>query len=359
METADEAYSNYKTQAISLFLENLLFDSKEMPKVSIIIPVWKNHLMLEDSFRYLSAQVFDDFEIVIVDNGSNENTLNELLKHWQNLDIFIKRFDKNKGYAVANNAGASLARGMWLVLLNDDAFPQPDWLEKLIETANKNSEYSFFASCQVQYNSPELLDGAGDAYHITGLAWRRLYNRPVQLFRQEGGEIFSVCPAAAMYSREEFLKVGGFDEDYFSYFEDVDLGFRLRLSGAKCLYVPEAVVRHVGSASTGKRSDFSVYYGYRNMIWTFVKNMPSPYFWIFLPLHIITLFFFFVYLTMRGQGRAISRAIWDALHGLPKALAKRKIIQRDVKIKPQDLLKVMSTGLLEPYREFINRNRSK
>src|SRR4030095_6314337 len=110
----------------------------------------------------------------------------------------------------------------------------------------------------------------------------------------------------------------GFDEDYFSYFEDVDLGFRLRLAGKKCLYVPEAIVHHVGTASTGKRSDFSVYYGYRNLIWTFVKDMPSPLFWIFLPLHIGTMLFFVVYLTSRGQGKVILKAIVDATRGLRK-----------------------------------------
>ena len=152
--------------------------------------------------------------------------------------------------------------------------------------------------------------------------------------------------------------MGGFDEDYFSYFEDVDLGFRLRLSGAKCLYVPDAVVHHVGSASTGKRSDFSVYYGYRNLIWTFFKDMPSPYFWLFLPLHISAILFFAIFLTLRGQGRAIWKAVFDALRGLPKILAGRKLIQKNIKVKPNEILQVMSTGLVEPYSEFIKRNRS-
>ena len=184
-------------------------------------------------------------------------------------------------------------------------------------------------------------------------------NKLIQNFGQLSEEVFSACPAAALYSREEFLKVGGFDEDYFSYFEDIDLGFRLRLSGGKCLYVPEAVVHHIGSASTGKRSDFSVYYGYRNMIWTFVKNMPNPLIWIFLPFHISAILFFVIYLTLRGQGKVISRAIFDAIHGLPKMIEKRKHIQKNRKIKAIELIKVMSTGLLEPFQEFLLRNKRK
>lgn len=295
----------------------------------------------------------------MLDNGSSDNGHTEWKENHLKLNITLKELKSNFGFAVANNIGARLAQGKWIALLNADAFPEPDWLEKLLKAAEENPEFSVFASRQLQANSPKLLDGAGDAYHMTGLAWRQHYNQPAQDYGHEFEEVFSACPTAALYSREEFINIGGFDEDYFSYFEDVDLGFRLRLSGAKCLYVPEAVVHHVGSASTGKRSDFSVYYGYRNMIWTFVKDMPSPLFWLFLPLHVSAILFFAVYLTLRGQGKVIWKAIFDALRGLPKMLEKRKAIQKNIKIKPSDLLKVMSTGLLEPLQEFVNRNKGK
>lgn len=327
--------------------------------VSIILVVWNSKAYLHKCLSLLARQTVKNVEVIIVDNGSSDNSVTGLEAPWPDLDLTVERLDSNLGFAIANNIGVRLARGKWIALLNADAFPEADWLEKLLLATEQNPQYSMFSSRQIQYNSPDRLDGAGDAYHISGLAWRNYYNYPSGDYGLGQKEVFSPCAAAALYSREEFLKAGGFDEDYFSYFEDVDLGFRLRLGGAKCLYVPEAVVRHVGSASTGKRSDFSVYYGYRNMIWTFVKDMPSFYFWIFLPLHVITLLFFFVYLTARGQRSAISRAILDALRGMPQALSKRKLIQRGIKIKPRDLLKVMSTGLLEPYREFINRNISK
>ena len=330
-----------------------------MPEISIIIPTWNSANMIHQCLGCLVQQTIQDFEIIIIDNASLDGSVKNLKEKWSNLTFQIEKLDENKGYAIANNIGARLARGKWLALLNADAFPEPDWLEKLLHAAEENPEYEFFASRQIQATSPDLLDGAGDAYHITGLAWRRHYNQLMQAYGHQAEEVFSACPTAALYSCEEFLKVGGFDEDYFSYFEDVDLGFRLRLSGAKCLYVPEAVVHHVGSASTGKRSDFSVYYGYRNMIWTFVKNMPAPLFWIFLPLHITAVLFFAVYLTLRGQGKIIWKAIFDAIRGLPKMIEKRKSIQKNKKIKPSELLRVMSTGLFEPLQEFIHRNKGK
>jgi GT2 family glycosyltransferase len=330
-----------------------------VPIVSILLLVWNNHEHLPTCLNALQAQTFQDFEIVLVENGSaNPGDLKDVRTNHPAFNIVIERQKTNVGFAAGNNIGARLATGKWLALLNVDAFPQPDWLESLLRAADEHPQVGAFTSRQVQFHAPHLLDGAGDSYHITGLAWRRFYNRSVQEYGLEGGEVFSACPAAAMYLREEFMRAEGFDEDYFSYFEDVDLGFRLRLQGQKCLYVPAAIVHHVGSASTGKRSDFSVHYGYRNMIWTFFKNMPSPLLWVFLPLHVFTVLFFMGYLSLRGQGGAIGRAVVDAMRGLPAVLEKRKNIQRGRKVSSWELLRVMSTGLLEPYLEFIRRNKS-
>jgi len=324
--------------------------------VSIILVTWNAGEHLPRCLSMLSQQTRKDFEVIVVDNGSTDGSL-ALLSSWDVAPLSVKQLQANSGFAVANNIGAHLACGEWIILLNADAYPEPDWLERLMKAAEKNPDYSAFSSRQIQFHAPHLLDGAGDIYHSSGLAWRNAYNLPVDKNGLEPKEIFSPCAAAAMYRREDFLAVGGFDEDYFSYFEDVDLGFRLRLNGAKCLYVPEAVVHHVGSASTGKRSDFSVYYGYRNMIWTFVKNMPSPYIWVFLPLHVSALVFFVCYLTLRGQGRVIGKAIVDASRGLPKALEKRRMLQKNRKVKPKEMVRVMSTGIFEPLVEFLQRNK--
>ena len=330
-----------------------------LPLVSVIIVTWNSKKHLSICMDHFLTQTFQDFEVILVDNGSEDHALDELQEKYPPLRLQIERLDANLGFAVANNIGASLACGKWLALLNTDAFPEPDWLEQLLYATDQNPECSFFASRQIQFNTPHLLDGAGDAYHVSGLAWRRYYNRPAKHLGLQPAEVFSPCGAAALYLREDFLQAGGFDEDYFSYFEDVDLGFRLRLIGKKCLYVPQAVVYHVGSASTGKRSDFSIYYGYRNLIWTFIKNMPSPLIWLYLPLHIGTLLFFVVLLTLRGQGRPIWLAIFDAYSDLPKIIAKRRMLHQNLNDKPSDLLRVMSTGLLEPYVEFMRRNRKK
>jgi GT2 family glycosyltransferase len=325
-----------------------------MLKVSILIIAWNSGAHLAHCLDSLCAQTYRDFEVIIVDNGSTDGSVLDIERKYVELNIRTEHLASNLGFAFANNIGARLANTQWLALLNADAYPEPDWLKYLVEAAISHPN-AFFASRQIKVDQPELLDGEGDKYHVSGLAWRRNYNLPFHE-KQNLEEVFSSCAAAALYPRQAFLDVGGFDEDYFSYFEDVDLGFRLRLSGAQCFFVPQAVVFHVGSASTGKKSNFSVYYGYRNLIWTFLKDMPDSLYWLYLPLHLGTILFFALYLTMQGQGRAIWRAIFDAIRSLPQMLHKRRQIQQNIKIKPLDLFPVISSDLFEPYREFINRN---
>jgi GT2 family glycosyltransferase len=120
------------------------------------------------------------------------------------------------------------------------------------------------------------------------------------------------------------------------------LGFRLRLAGYRCLYVPKSVVHHVGSGTTGgKNSDFSVYHGHRNLVWTFVKDMPGLLFWLLLPLHVMLNLVSIVWLAFRGQGRVVWRAKRDALLGLPKMWRKRQQIQKSRIASISDIWRVL------------------
>ena len=327
--------------------------SESVLQVSVLVITWNNFSFLERSINCLRLQSFNKFEILIVDNGSKDDFLDELPEKYPSLDLKTHKLQTNHGFAAANNIGARLANGKYLVLLNADAFPEPDWLERLLEAAEKYPNASL-SSRQIQVDRPDLLDGEGDVYHVSGLGWRKNYNLPLYPLT-EPQEIFSACGAAALYPRQAFLDAGGFDEDYFSYHEDVDLGFRLRLRGLKCMLIPQAVVHHVGSASTGKRSDFSVYYGHRNLVWTYFKDMPALLLWLFLPLHVLVGVFFLFYFTLRGQGNVIWRAKIDALRGLPRIMKKRREVQRSRSITTADLYRVMSRNWLTPFVEFLKR----
>ena len=327
------------------------------PLISVIIVSWNSAEHLPRCLDCLSQQTFQDFEVILIDNGSLDNGTNNLEQKYPHLALHIERLPSNLGFAVANNLGARIARGVWLALLNADAFPVSDWLEKLLEAVDEHPEFSFFSSRQIQANRPDFLDGSGDEYHISGLAWRRFYNYQSQAYGGKKEEVFSACGAAALYSRYDFLKVAGFDEAYFSYFEDVDLSFRLRLIGKRCLYVPQAVVHHIGSASTGKISDFVVYHGHRNLVWTYFKNMPGILFWRYLPLHILMNLFFIISFIFKGKGLAILRAKVDALRRLPAIIRTRRHIQSSRKISASDILQAMNKDVLAPY--WVSRQRHK
>lgn len=327
------------------------------PLVSIVIVYWNSAEHLPRCLDCLVGQTFQDFEVILIDNGSLDRELDKLARNFSTLVIRIERLQSNLGFARANNIGAGLAQGTWLALLNSDAFPESNWLEELLGAANRHPEFTFFSSRQIQFHQPDILDGSGDEYHISGLAWRRFYNHPAKEYGLNEEEVFSACAAAAIYNRDDFLMVGGFDESYFSYFEDVDLSFRLRLAGGRCLYVPQAEVYHVGSASSGKTSDFVMYHGHRNLVWTFFKDMPGYLFWWYLPLHILMNMFFAFSFLLKGKGSAILRAKVDAFYRLPDIISKRRQIQSTRKISAGDILHVINQELFAPYRALRHRNK--
>lgn len=319
------------------------------PDVSVVIVTWNSGANLSHCLSRLGTQTFKNFEVIIVDNGSTDGSVNSLEGQYPDLNIKIRNLGNNLGFAAANNIGAHLAHGKWLALLNTDAFPESTWLEELLSASKNYDNYTSFSSRQIQANNPAFLDGAGDAYHTSGLAWRINLGYPADDYGLEFTELFSPCAAAAMYLREAFLAVDGFDETFFSYFEDVDLGFRMQLKGYRCLYVPRAVVHHVGSATFGEKSDFAFYYSHRNLIWTFIKNMPEEMFWRYLPTHIISNLIYLVYYSVQGRGRILWQAKLDAVRGLSKSIHKRQEIQKQNRVKISELESRMQHGWFKPY----------
>jgi GT2 family glycosyltransferase len=213
----------------------------------------------------------------------------------------------------------------------------------LVQAARECPGTAALGSLQLMSENRATIDGAGDCYHISGLFWRAAHGRSLAATKLEAREIFSPCAAAALYRKAAVDEIGGFDEAFFCYGEDVDLGFRLRLAGWKSMLVPDAVVRHVGSASSGgQRSQFASYHGHRNMVWVYMKNMPGLLFWLFLPLHILANIASVAVLTLRGQGKVAWRAKRDAIKGLPKMWKKRKAIQAKRVSSLWDILRALS-----------------
>lgn len=325
-----------------------------MITVTIIIVNWNSGELLAECLRRLEKQTIQPTCVLVVDNASSDNSLTAIGKLAENVTVL--RMNTNLGFAVGNNRALAECDTEFVALLNPDAFPEPDWLERLLTAASTHQEVVAFGSRQLCHCDTEVLDGIGDIYHMSGLAWRERYGMRQQTQDLVAREIFSPCAAAVLYRRKALVDVGGFDEDFFCYLEDVDLGFRLRLAGHKAMYVPDAVVHHVGSASTGGPwSDFAVYYGFRNQVWVFIKNMPGVLVWFLLPLHVVLNLVSLVLFSMRGQKEVIFKAKKDAFLGIPHMLWKRRKIQANCGASIGAIWKVLDKRLSIPVQPHIWR----
>jgi GT2 family glycosyltransferase len=312
--------------------------------VAVIVVNWQAEALLGRCLEALDRQSLPARRVVLVNNG--RPGVAAALPALTRTPVAVLEPGVNLGFAAGNNRGLLETSDCdWIALVNPDAFPEPEWLARLLAAAAARPEFSFFASRQLLAASPDRLDGTGDVYAASGLAWRRDHDHPAAGTRLEAGEVFGPCAAAALYRRDALVEVGGFDESFFCYFEDVDLAFRLRLLGHRCLYVPDAVVHHVGSASSGRRSDFSVYHGHRNLVWAFWKDMPASLLIRYLPHHLALNLISLVHFAARGQGRVMLRAKRDALLALPRILRERRAVQARRTVASRALRAVMAGGL--------------
>lgn len=296
-----------------------------MARVSVIIVNYNSGDRLGRCLASLRGQTFRDFETIVIDNASHDHSLAAARAIAP--DALFLDAGANLGFAGANNRAAAQARGEWLAFLNPDAYPAPDWLDRLIAASGRHPGVDAFGSTQLNDSDPTRLDGAGDAYHVFGIAYRGHFGWPAISLPAEG-ECFAPCAAAALYRTAAFQALGGFDERFFCYCEDVDLGFRLRLAGGRAIQVRDAIVRHEGSGVTGRYSEFSVYHGHRNRIWTAWKNMPGVYYWPLLPLQILANAVLFWRAWSIGRGAAYWRAMKGGYGGLAGLAADRARIQR-------------------------------
>ena len=294
------------------------------PLITVIIVAYKSGAHLPRCLARLEAQTFRDFEVLVLDNGSSDGDDIDLSALGVPAEVI--RSPENIGFAAGNNLLARQARGTWLAFLNPDAFAEPDWLKAFSDAVLLYDGTSVFGSTQLLDSDPNLLDGAGDHYSPLGFAWRGDRLKPVSRVTGDS-EVMGPCAAAAFYRRDVFDAAGGFAETFFCYYEDVELGLRLRLAGEHCIQLAGARVRHVASAITGQNSEFSRYHITRNRIWTFLRTMPSPVFHLFLPLLLAQLALIVLLGPIRGDSAVRLRAIRDALAAFPAVMKQRSDIQ--------------------------------
>ena len=245
----------------------------ETPLISVVIPSYNGARLLEACLQSLLRQTCDSVEIVVVDNASTDDTA-QIVSRIAPAAILL-RMPRNLGFAGAANAGIREARGAWIALLNNDTEAEADWLSECIAAASRHPEASFLACRILEFKSRELVYSAGDCFLRAGIGYRRGQHRPDQDNYRREEEIFSACGCAALYRRSVLEERGGFDERFFAYLEDVELGIRLRIAGHCGWYVPKAVVyHHGGGTSGGEFSPLAVRLRTRNALLLIMKCLP-------------------------------------------------------------------------------------
>ena len=310
-------------------------------QVTVVIVCWNAAALLPECLSRLHAQTHAPARVLVIDNGSSDGSQAVVAQcrgvEWVGLG-------RNLGFAAANNIALERTTTPWVALLNPDAFVASDWLESLLRAARRRPDHAAFGSTQRVHGQPDIMDGLGDVMHCTGLVWRSGHG--LRMVATADAEVFSTCAAAALYRTDAVRDVGGFDADFFCYLEDVDLGFRLRLRGYRAMQVADAVVDHVGSATTGgRRSDFSVYHGQRNMVWNFAKNMPTPLLVACFVPHVMVNLALLVRFALAGHATTAWRAKRDALAGLPRVWRKRAVVQASRRLSTLGVWQVLAHGI--------------
>jgi GT2 family glycosyltransferase len=298
----------------------------DTPLISIIIVNYDGLHFLEPCLSSITNQTYKKFEIVFVDNGSSDGSAGFVREHYPSAKIV--ETGKNLGFAGGNNAGIRIAQGEFILTLNNDTIVDPHFLEEIQKPFLRDPRTGMCGSKMV------LPDGRINSTAIcisrSGAAWDRGMGEPDHGQYDVAEEIFGPCAGAALYRRLMLDEIGLFDEDFFLFMEDVDLAFRARLSGWKCMYVPTARVVHIHGGTAGFKSDISIYYGNRNLVWYVVKNFPSRALIMFIPWIIGGNIAVILYYFLKRKGKAIIKAKVDAVKGLPRMIKKRQSMKKSI-----------------------------
>lgn len=337
-------------------------------RVSVLIVNWNGKEHLEACFGSLAAQTFKDFEVILVDNGSQDGSVTFVrdVYPWVNL----VPLPDNIGFAGGNNRGYSHAVGDYIVTLNNDTRVDEKWLEELIAVADAYPQAGMIASRVCFYDKPEIVDSLGMRVCKDGMSRSAGRLKTLtELTVKSVEEIFFPNACAALYKREMIEEIGFFDEDFFAYCEDTDLGLRGRWAGWDALLAADAIVYHKYSQSGGEFSPFKLYLVERNHFWVVAKNFPLANLCM-LPLFTLGRYVLQAFTVFSSQGcgrefrssassaaslRTIAKGILDAVLGLSPMFRKRMRMRPLRSLSSTDMQSLLNQYSLT-FRELLDLN---
>ena len=304
----------------------------------VIIPNWNGEELLKICLPSLIKQNFNDFEVIIVDNGSTDGSVSYIENNFPDFKIIKNK--KNLGFAAAVNQGIKNSKSRYIALINNDTELEKSCLYYLVQSAKVHSEVGFVAAKMLNFYKRDIIDSAGDYIDIVG------HGNNIGLGEKDGPKfnkaeyVFLVTGGGSLFKREVFDKVGFFDEDYFAYFEDADLCFRAQLAGFKGWFEPKARIYHIHKATASKLGPFVEYLQFRNMTLTVIKDFPSSllrnnFNWLKIILVNVNTF---RYLAFQGFLWQAILAEFYILANLPKLLRRRVTIQRSREVNDQYII---------------------
>ncbi|WP_054023368.1 glycosyltransferase family 2 protein [Bacillus sp. FJAT-28004] len=290
---------------------------------TIIIPNYNGLEYLANCLSALSKEVDVSLdEVIIVDNSSTDNSVRFIESTYPFIKLIV--LDKNYGFSSAVNEGIRAANSDYIILLNNDTEVCDGWLNSLIDSIENNPGVFSVSSKMIQCNNKQFIDDAGDGLTLIGWAYKRGDGKPVSQFTKQE-QVFSACAGAAIYRKSMLDQIGYFDETFFAYLEDVDIGYRAKIYGFVNLFCPEAKVYHIGSATSGGGekgiNSFKVRLSARNNIYLFYKNMPYIQLILNFPFLLIGIIWKNVSYHRRGYGK-------DFYEGTIEGIKNCKKIQR-------------------------------
>ena len=243
------------------------------PLVSVVIPNFNGAAYLGSCLASVAGQSFGDYEVLVVDNASTDGSVDVVTRALP--DARLLRQDHNLGFAAAVNAGIAAAQGRWVAVLNNDTEVSRSWLSHCVAATERHPDAAFFACRVLEHARPGIVYSAGDCFLRAGIGYRRGQGLADGASYDLEAEIFSAGGCAALYRKSALEEAGGFDDRFFAYLEDVELGLRLQTLGRIGYYVPEARLLHHGAATSGGEfSPLAVRLRTRNALLLPIKSLP-------------------------------------------------------------------------------------
>ena len=325
------------------------------PLVSVIIVSWNGRKLLKRCLPSVCSQDYKNIEILVVDNGSIDGTIDFLMGNYPS--VRIVRNGRNLGFAEANNVGAREAKGELLLLLNNDTIVEKDCFSQLIDRMGHDPKLGI---CQPKIkflDEPRRLDSMGSFPTYLGFLKHCGFGE-IDLGQYDHiEEVFSPKGACVLIRKNIFFYVGGFDSDFFCYFEETDLAWRIWLAGFKTVLVPKAVVLHeIGATSSGLNFSFIQYHSTKNRICTLIKNLSWKELLFILPINLWVTFSLsmicFMLMRMTLGAATFKGILWN-IKNLRKTLNKRRCTKNHICEKDsEDIFLKMLVSV--PIKSFLN-----